>query len=692
MSTFDGRIREYPSIAADYFHATRSNLRVFLLSHVHADHLNGLSSTSFNLPLYCSEESARLLLRLQHRRRVATTAAAAPAAAPPEPYVPSYRYTHLKPYLRPLRYEEPQQVYVGDGQTVTLTLLNANHCVGSAMFLIEGENGNVLYTGDMRAEAWFVRGVADYVDQGIIPDDLATVYLDTTFCHEDYASFPTRAESIEHIIRIIRQYDAGMTFKFGYNILGIEPLWERIASVFNAKIFLHPGKFALYSNLPNPPPYITNDPTCTRFHASGAGPFPDERTVVIRPSTMRWRDTLQDAGRGLLADGDADAALPVVESQERVWNVLYSIHSSLGELQDLVMVLQPLAVFPCVLGKERFESRRIGELFTPYLRRPPPPVERHCLPAVALVQPPPPPLLPANLVVVEVIESSQGDTEPIDSSLPTISDGEILVSEQPDDGNADEENESPSCVSYTAELSASYSDDGSCGIGIQLSFSPQLLPQGPLRSPATHSSPLLTMDSVSPLKLPRVVVSGPAKGLLAPSSSSLASDITDVIVIHSHSSQESNLAADAADGSHPAGAGADDDVVIIIAEAPPPPVTTTTTTTHNSTFFHHPCSTLVHEPSDMRSTTPQQYPQETTSSATSASTVRSATATNAAPAACRRSQGLKRRSLSSSVAELPDWIPDRSRRRRKTSSDAVEMEGWTVGPSSSVAVIDLTVD
>ncbi|KAJ3162174.1 hypothetical protein HDU88_007094 [Geranomyces variabilis] len=646
---------EYPSIAVDYYHPNRTNLRVFLLSHVHADHLNGLTSTGFNLPLYCSEESARLLLRLQHRRPArpaagAATATTTTAAAPSEPYVPSYRYTHLKRHLRPLRYEEPIQVYVGDGQTVTLTLLNANHCAGSAMFLIEGENGNVLYTGDMRAEAWFVRGVAEYVDQGIIPD-LATVYLDTTFCHEDYASFPTRAESIESVICIIRQYDSEMTFKFGYNILGIEPLWERIASVFNAKIFLHPGKFALYSNLPTPPAYITNDPSCTRFHASGAT-SPDPRTVVIRPSTMRWRASLQDAGRGF-ADEDAS---PVVESQDRVWNVLYSIHSSLAELQDLIMVLRPLAVFPCVISKDRCESRRISELFIPYLR--PPPVVKN-LPAVLV----PPPV---------VVESSQetGDTELLDSSLPRSDD--VVPSE-----NDDNEEES-----LCTALSASYPDDA---CNIRTSISPQLLPCSPVRSPRPQR-----VASVTPLKLP---LAPPNFIALSPEciedvdqdirpsdlveiaslprvkdnaefslQLSLSDDpplcmdfgSTNVVESALPPSMNTNTGAvfqpNKADGANVNGAGAVD--VIIIAETPP-------VTAAPRSIFNSGTATLVQEPSDMRA------PQE-----------RSEIIAVAATGPSRR---LLLKRSSGALSELPDWIPDRSRRRSGTSER-----------KNSLIVIDLT--
>ncbi|KAI8915160.1 beta-lactamase-like protein [Powellomyces hirtus] len=385
MSTFDGRVREYPTIAIDNYQPTRPNVRIFLLSHAHADHLSGLKSTSFNIPLYCSEDTARLLMHLPQRvkRRRGddnvingsgggdSNTIAAAAAAP--------RFSHLRKYIRALPYEEPTQIYVGDGITITLTLFPANHCIGSTMFLIEGHapKPNILYTGDLRAESWFTHGIQSYILNRTLPADIKTVYLDTTFCHEDFAAFPTKAESIENVLCIIRKYNATTRFRLGYTIFGVEPLWERVAKEFGCKIYLSPPRFALYSRLTSPPDYITSDPHATRFHACEWCPVCFDKqnramTVNIWPSTMRWRGELRAAGRGTKHypsdDNDDHEAAAVVQSAERTWYVLYSIHSSLLELQDLVSVLRPQSVYPCVLSKERFESKRVQNLFRPFLR------------------------------------------------------------------------------------------------------------------------------------------------------------------------------------------------------------------------------------------------------------------------------------------------------------------------------------
>ena len=51
---------------------------------------------------------------------------------------------------------EPRILHVncpgsGDLVRITVTVFDANHCPGAAMFLFEGFFGNVLYTGDFRS-------------------------------------------------------------------------------------------------------------------------------------------------------------------------------------------------------------------------------------------------------------------------------------------------------------------------------------------------------------------------------------------------------------------------------------------------------------------------------------------------------------------------------------------------------------
>lgn len=48
--------------------------------------------------------------------------------------------------IRPLKYNSPTMIE----DTFTVTMLDANHSMGSSMFLFEGTFGTVLYTGNFR--------------------------------------------------------------------------------------------------------------------------------------------------------------------------------------------------------------------------------------------------------------------------------------------------------------------------------------------------------------------------------------------------------------------------------------------------------------------------------------------------------------------------------------------------------------
>uniref|UniRef100_A0A8B9T299 5' exonuclease Apollo n=1 Tax=Anas platyrhynchos TaxID=8839 RepID=A0A8B9T299_ANAPL len=111
-----GRVLPGTPIAVDFWSVRRAGgARLFFLSHMHADHTAGLSST-WRRPLYCSPLTARLL---HHRLQVPRC------------------------WIRPLEVGQSHAL----GEEVTVTLLDANHCPGAVMFLFEGAFGTILYTG-----------------------------------------------------------------------------------------------------------------------------------------------------------------------------------------------------------------------------------------------------------------------------------------------------------------------------------------------------------------------------------------------------------------------------------------------------------------------------------------------------------------------------------------------------------------
>src|ERR1700753_2558558 len=93
-------------------------------------------------------------------------------------------YKHLKHLLKPIPLETPTVIELSPGQNIRVTLIDANHCIGSVMFLIEGNGKAILYTGDVRAEPWWISSLAR--NPVILPytcgiNVLDNIYLDTTF-------------------------------------------------------------------------------------------------------------------------------------------------------------------------------------------------------------------------------------------------------------------------------------------------------------------------------------------------------------------------------------------------------------------------------------------------------------------------------------------------------------------------------
>ncbi|KAJ1027933.1 hypothetical protein NDA13_003385 [Ustilago tritici] len=145
---------------------------LYLLTHIHTDHLKGLDRPGIAAPIYCTHATKQLLLKYERQKtrikkdrdgthtkhigvvrpyahlRVSDTHANAKAK------LSGYQSTSLD-LLQPLPYNVPTKLQYTPKGSVMLTLIESNHMMGGCMFLIQGSEGAVLHTGDMRAEGWW---------------------------------------------------------------------------------------------------------------------------------------------------------------------------------------------------------------------------------------------------------------------------------------------------------------------------------------------------------------------------------------------------------------------------------------------------------------------------------------------------------------------------------------------------------
>lgn len=256
MSTFSGIVKEFPTIRIDNFttnpHApypsNQPPLACFL-SHVHSDHLRGLESKAFRSPfIYCTVATREVLLRLEkypHRMNFA------------KGILESRRqtYKHLKALLKPLPLESPTVIKLSGNSSIQITLFDANHCVGSCMFLIEGDGKAILYTGDVRSETWWVNtlirspSLIRWTTKGCMRLD--NIYLDTTFAFGDALTmtFPPKVDGLSYLLGQVDKYDKDTVFYLDAWTFGYEEVWLALATRLNSRVHLDRYRFRLYRSV-----------------------------------------------------------------------------------------------------------------------------------------------------------------------------------------------------------------------------------------------------------------------------------------------------------------------------------------------------------------------------------------------------------------------------------------------------------
>jgi DNA cross-link repair 1A protein len=150
--------------------------RAYFLSHFHSDHYVGLTSSWCHGPIYCSKVTGSLV---KSQLRTAAN------------------------WVIELEFEETVDVPGIDG--VRVTMIPANHCPGSSLFLFErtvrGKQQRILHCGDFRAcpaqvEHPLLRpDVVDAVSGKTRQQKIDICYLDTTYLNPRY-SFPPQEEVI----------------------------------------------------------------------------------------------------------------------------------------------------------------------------------------------------------------------------------------------------------------------------------------------------------------------------------------------------------------------------------------------------------------------------------------------------------------------------------------------------------------
>ncbi|KAL3048292.1 hypothetical protein OYC64_006968 [Pagothenia borchgrevinki] len=342
MSSFAGRMKEYPTMSLDRFDRENLHSRAYFLSHCHKDHMKGLKAPilrrklqfSRTVRLYCSFVTKELLLN-------------------------NPRYAFWEEYIVALELESPTQISLvdeasGEKEEILVTLLAAGHCPGSVMFLFEGSQGNVLYTGDFRFASGDVSRI-EHLHSGSRVKDIQSIYLDSTFYDPRFFQIPTREVCLDGISELVRNWISQSAYhvvwlncKAAY---GYEYLFTNLGEEFNTQI--HVNSLEMFKKMPELLSYVTTDrrtqihacrhPKAEEFFhgsrlpcgctASDGTPL---QIISIKPSTMWFGERTRKTN-------------VVIKTGASSFRACFSFHSSYLELKDFLSYLQPVNIYPSVI-------------------------------------------------------------------------------------------------------------------------------------------------------------------------------------------------------------------------------------------------------------------------------------------------------------------------------------------------------
>ncbi|KAL2039199.1 hypothetical protein N7G274_007867 [Stereocaulon virgatum] len=332
MSTFRGVVDEFPRIRIDDFRDIpgRQPPLARFLSHVHSDHLRGLEAYGGSF-IYCSPATKELLIRLEkYHHRINFELGFLGST--------KQTYGHLKRRLRTIPLNTSTDIELELGIHIRVTLLDANHCAGAVMFLIENDEKAILYTGDIRSEPWWVNSL---IRNPVVlayshgHKRLDRIYLDTTFATKDgpYRRFPTKSAGLAELLEKVLKYPKETIFHFNSWTFGYEEVWIALSSTLRSQIHVDQYKCRLYRSLA----YITAGENCS-YEGSALFGFPcghrNQAGCLTPAKDVRLHSCERGTRCSTLETADAVYIIPII-SRSVEGTVISEVRAG-GGARDLI--------------------------------------------------------------------------------------------------------------------------------------------------------------------------------------------------------------------------------------------------------------------------------------------------------------------------------------------------------------------
>ena len=344
----------------DGFHYARTEFKTYFLTHFHSDHYGGITKHWNMGTIYCSVPTANLV---HSQLGVA------------------------KKYIHPLPMNTPTVLVASTGPnhhhqtTVTVTLLNANHCPGAIMFLFEVGNRVILHVGDFRWNYAIMSHQAplrpfcripwtDPRQQPVHLRRIDDLFLDTTYCDAQY-TLPTQSECINAVIDVVQQEienaksnKANIILLFGAYTIGKEAVYMSVAKHFKMKVYVDQRRYRILSSLEwskEDISFLTTNPELTNIWVVPLGHINMskmsnyltiqmknfrrvyDRVIGFRPTGWTLQKKKETSGKA-----NTSVIGTTTKGYMTLHTVPYSEHSSFPELVECLESLNPKRIIPTV--------------------------------------------------------------------------------------------------------------------------------------------------------------------------------------------------------------------------------------------------------------------------------------------------------------------------------------------------------
>uniref|UniRef100_W5NJ46 Protein artemis n=1 Tax=Lepisosteus oculatus TaxID=7918 RepID=W5NJ46_LEPOC len=349
MSSFEGRMKEYPTISLDRFDKDNLNARAYFLSHCHKDHMKGLKGPalkrrlkcSLTVRLYCSPVTKELLL-------------SNPRYSFWENHIVSSKQLMLLLFFFTERRRLSDLLSHDNSIASTILLLYTIYilyfhplCQGCLLLVLECSNPRV--------------------------KDIKSVYLDTTFYDPRFYQIPSREECLNGIKELVRSWITlspyhvvWLNCKAAY---GYEYLFTNLSEEFGSPV--HVKNLDMFRKMPEILCHVTTN-RATQIHAC-RHPRDDEffranrlpcgitakdgtplRIISIKPSTMWFGERTRKTN-------------VIVRTGSSSYRACFSFHSSYSEIKAFLSYICPVSVYPNVIPMGR-TIEDVKEILMPMCR------------------------------------------------------------------------------------------------------------------------------------------------------------------------------------------------------------------------------------------------------------------------------------------------------------------------------------